>query len=62
MRITSIAVHEVDLPLKEGAYSWSTQSFTVFDSTVLIITTDSGLTGRRVVDAQRRARGVDPEA
>ncbi|MFJ4027210.1 cis-3-hydroxy-L-proline dehydratase [Paenarthrobacter sp. NPDC089989] len=45
MKITSIAIHQVDLPLKEGSYSWSTQSFAAFDSTVLIIETDSGLTG-----------------
>jgi L-alanine-DL-glutamate epimerase-like enolase superfamily enzyme len=45
MKITSIAIYQVDLPLKEGAYSWSTQSFAAFDSTVLIIETDSGLTG-----------------
>ena len=45
MKITSIAIHQVDLPLKEGAYSWSTQTFAAFDSTVLIIQTDSGLTG-----------------
>jgi cis-L-3-hydroxyproline dehydratase len=45
MEITSIAVHQVDLPLKERAYSWSTQSFAAFDSTVLIIEIDSGLTG-----------------
>ena len=45
MRITRIAIHQVDLPLKEGAYSWSTQSFAAFDSTVVIIETDGGLTG-----------------
>ena len=45
MKITSIAIYQVDLPLKEGAYSWSTQSFAAFDSTVLIVETDSGLTG-----------------
>ena len=31
--------------MKEGAYSWSTQSFTAFDSTVVIIETDEGLNG-----------------
>lgn len=45
MKITSIAIHQVDLPLKEGAYSWSNQSFAAFDSTVVIINTDSGLLG-----------------
>ncbi|MEZ5088070.1 MAG: cis-3-hydroxy-L-proline dehydratase [Tessaracoccus sp.] len=45
MKIISIAIYQVDLPLKEGSYSWSNQSFAAFDSTVLIIETDSGLTG-----------------
>jgi cis-L-3-hydroxyproline dehydratase len=45
MKITRVAIHQVDLPLKEGRYSWSTQSFAAFDSTVLIVETDSGLTG-----------------
>ena len=31
--------------MKEGAYSWSTQSFAAFDSTVVIIETDEGLIG-----------------
>ncbi len=45
MKITKISIHQVDLPMKEGAYSWSTQSFSAFDSTVVIIETDSGLSG-----------------
>ncbi|WP_413795141.1 MULTISPECIES: cis-3-hydroxy-L-proline dehydratase [unclassified Pseudomonas] len=45
MKITKIAIYQVDLPLREGSYSWSTQSFASFDSTVLIIETDSGLVG-----------------
>ena len=45
MRIRSVAVHQVDLPLAEGAYSWSTQSFAAFDSTVVVVETDEGLTG-----------------
>lgn len=45
VEITRVAIHQVDLPLKEGAYSWSTQSFAAFDSTVLIVDTDEGLTG-----------------
>lgn len=45
MQITSIAIHQVDLPLKEGSYSWSTQSFSSFDSTVVIIDTDEGVFG-----------------
>ena len=31
--------------MKEGAYSWSTQSFAAFDSTVVIIETNEGLSG-----------------
>ena len=31
--------------MKEGSYSWSTQSFSSFDSTVVLIDTDEGLTG-----------------
>ena len=46
MRITRIRVHQVDLPLLEGAYNWSNQnSVSVFDSTVVAIETDAGLTG-----------------
>ncbi|AQH02875.1 mandelate racemase [Burkholderia sp. KK1] len=45
MKITKISLYQVDLPLKEGKYSWSTYSFASFDSTVLIVETDSGLTG-----------------
>ena len=45
MKITKISVYQVDLPMKEGSYSWSTQTFSAFDSTVVIVETDSGLTG-----------------
>lgn len=45
MKITGIRVYQVDLPLKEGSYSWSTQSFSAFDSTVVIIETDEGVIG-----------------
>lgn len=45
MKITRIAIHQVDLPLKEGSYSWADQSFSAFDSTVVIVETDEGLTG-----------------
>jgi hypothetical protein len=46
MRITRIRVHQVDLPLVEGAYSWSNQnSVSTFDSTVVAIETDEGLAG-----------------
>ena len=45
MRITRISAFAVELPLKEGAYSWGTQSYPAFDSTVVVIETDEGLQG-----------------
>ncbi len=46
MKITSLNVYQVDLPLKEGRYNWSNGNFIeVFDSTVLEILTDEGLKG-----------------
>lgn len=46
MKITAIRAHQVDLPLKEGRYSWSNGNFVeVFDSTVVAIETDEGITG-----------------
>ncbi|MGA0409579.1 MAG: cis-3-hydroxy-L-proline dehydratase [Limisphaerales bacterium] len=46
MKITHIEVYQVDLPLKEGRYSWSGgKSVDVFDSTVVCIQTDEGLSG-----------------
>lgn len=46
MKITAICAYQVDLPLKEGRYAWSNGNFVeVFDSTVVAIETDSGLTG-----------------
>lgn len=45
MKITKVSLYQVDLPLKEGSYSWSTQSFSAFDSTVLLVETDGGITG-----------------
>ena len=46
MIITAIKAWQVDLPLKEGRYSWSNGNFVdVFDSTVVAIETDEGITG-----------------
>ena len=46
MRITRIAAWQVDLPLHEGSYKWSGgKSVTVFDSTVIAVETDAGVTG-----------------
>ena len=45
MRITGISAYAVDLLMKEGAYSWGTQSYPSFDSTVVVIDTDAGLQG-----------------
>ncbi len=46
MRITALRAYQVDLPLKEGRYSWSNGNFVeVFDSTVVEVETDAGITG-----------------
>jgi L-alanine-DL-glutamate epimerase-like enolase superfamily enzyme len=45
MRITRIRLFKADLPMKEGSYSWSTQSHAAFDTTVVLIDTDQGITG-----------------
>ena len=46
MKISKISVYQVDLPLYEGTYNWSGgKSVQVFDSTVVRIETDEGITG-----------------
>ncbi len=46
MRITKIRAFRVELPLHEGSYKWSGgNSVDVFDSTVVEIETDAGITG-----------------
>jgi L-alanine-DL-glutamate epimerase-like enolase superfamily enzyme len=46
MRITGIRAWRVDLPLHEGAYNWSNgNTVAVFDSTVVAVETDAGITG-----------------
>jgi L-alanine-DL-glutamate epimerase-like enolase superfamily enzyme len=46
MRITGVRVWQVDLPLHEGSYKWSGGNFVeVFDSTVVAVETDAGITG-----------------
>ena len=46
MIITSLAVYQSDLPLVDGDYCWADgKSVSVYDSTVVIITTDTGLEG-----------------
>ena len=46
MKITRIRAYRVELPLREGSYKWSGgKSINVFDSTVVAIDTDAGLTG-----------------
>ena len=46
MKISKISVYQVDLPLHEGSYNWSGgKSVQVFDSTVVRIETDEGITG-----------------
>src|SRR5437016_3288388 len=46
MKITRIRAYRVELPLHEGSYQWSGgKSVSVFDSTVVEVVTDAGLTG-----------------
>ncbi len=46
MKISAIRVYQVDLPLVEGRYSWSEGKYVeVFDSTVVELVTDDGLSG-----------------
>jgi cis-L-3-hydroxyproline dehydratase len=46
MQILSLKVYRVELPLHEGSYKWSGgRSVDVFDSTVVAIETDEGITG-----------------
>ena len=46
MQITAIRAYQIDLPLHEGSYKWSGGNVvSVFDSTVVAVHTDAGLTG-----------------
>lgn len=46
MKITRITGYQVNLPLHEGSYKWSGgNSVEVFDSTVVAVDTDEGITG-----------------
>lgn len=46
MKITRISVHQVDLPLADGAYNWSGgNTVSVFDSTLVRVDTDAGVSG-----------------
>jgi cis-L-3-hydroxyproline dehydratase len=46
VKITGIRAWKVGLPLREGRYSWSNGNFVeLFDSTVVAVDTDSGITG-----------------
>lgn len=46
MKITAIKVYQVDLPLNEGRYAWADgKHVDVFDSTIVEIETDQGVTG-----------------
>ena len=46
MKITAINAWQIDLPLVEGRYSWSRGNYVeVFDSTVVAVETDAGITG-----------------
>ena len=44
--IKEIRVYQIDLPLKEGRYSWADGKYVeTFDSTVIELETDAGITG-----------------
>jgi cis-L-3-hydroxyproline dehydratase len=46
MRINKIRAYRVELPLHEGSYKWAGGNFvSVFDSTVVAVETDAGITG-----------------
>jgi L-alanine-DL-glutamate epimerase-like enolase superfamily enzyme len=46
MKITRVRAYQVDLPLHEGSYKWSGgKAVSVFDSTVVQIDTDQGVSG-----------------
>ena len=46
MKIVALKAWQVSLPLKEGRYNWSNENFVeVFDSTVVAVETDAGITG-----------------
>lgn len=46
MKITRILAYRVELPLHETSYKWSGgKSVTVFDSTIVCVETDAGITG-----------------
>lgn len=46
MHITATRAYQIDLPLHEGSYKWSGgNEVAVFDSAVVAVETDSGLTG-----------------
>ena len=46
MKIARVFAHRVELPLREGRYSWSGgKSVDVFDSTIVGVETDDGLVG-----------------
>jgi cis-L-3-hydroxyproline dehydratase len=45
-KITAVEAFQIDLPLHEGSYKWSGgNSVEVFDSTVVAVHTDAGITG-----------------
>src|SRR2546423_3321664 len=46
MKISRILAYRVELPLHETTYKWSSgKSVTIFDSTIIRVETDAGLTG-----------------
>jgi hypothetical protein len=63
MKITGIKAWQVDLPLREGRYAWSNDNaVAVFDSTVVAVETDAGVTGYGECTPLGSACGAGSEA
>lgn len=46
MEVTELAVFQVDLPIEDGSYDWSGgNSYSAFDSSIVRLRTDEGVTG-----------------
>ena len=59
MKIKRILVYKIDLPLREGGYSFSSgRSIKSYDSTIVRIETDQGLFGRSAIHANGPMRRV----
>ena len=67
VKITKIEAFQVDLPLHEGSYKFAGgKSVEVFDSTVVAVHTDAGVTGQArsafLFESENRVAGVERTA